>query len=79
VRVKLPEGFNVDELPDPLKLEASFGNYASTYEVKDGHLLFTRTLIQRAATIPANQYTAVRSFFERIRAAEEAPVVLARK
>jgi hypothetical protein len=79
VRVKLPEGFNVDELPDPVKLEASFGNYASTYEVKDGHLVFTRTLVQRAATIPANQYSAVRTFFERIRAAEESPVVLARK
>jgi hypothetical protein len=79
VRVKLPEGFDVDELPDPVKLEASFGNYASTYEVKDGHLLFTRTLTQRAATIPADQYATVRNFFERIRAAESSPVVLARK
>lgn len=79
VRVKLPEGFDVDELPDPVKLDAPFGNYASTYEVKDGHLLFTRSLIQRAATIPADQYTTVRNFFERIRAAESSPVVLARK
>jgi len=79
VRVKLPEGFNVDEMPDAVKLEASFGSYASTYDVKDGHLVFTRTLTQRAATIPANQYSAVRNFFERIRAAEESPVVLARK
>ena len=79
VRVKLPEGFDVDELPDAVKLDASFGNYASTYEVKDGHLVFTRTLIQRAATIPADQYPAVRTFFERIRAAESSPVVLARK
>jgi transglutaminase-like putative cysteine protease len=78
VRVKLPEGFNVDEMPDPVKLETSFGNYASTYEVKDGHIIFTRTLTQRAATIPANQYSAVRTFFERIRAAEQSPVVLAR-
>ena len=79
VRVKLPEGFDVDELPDPLKLETAFGNYASTYEVKDGHLVFTRTLVQQAATIPAEQYAAVRTFFERIRAAEQSPVVLARK
>jgi hypothetical protein len=79
VRVKLPEGFDVDEMPDPLKLETAFGNYASTYEVKDGHLLFTRTLIQRAATIPADQYSVVRTFFERIRAAEQSPVVLAKK
>jgi hypothetical protein len=79
VRVKLPEGFDVDEMPDAVKLEASFGSYASTYEVKDGQLVFTRSLIQKAATIPADQYATVRTFYERIRAAEASPVVLARK
>lgn len=79
VRVKLPVGFDVDELPDPVKLEASFGSYKTSYEVKSGELLFIRTLSQRAGTIPADQYQAVRSFFDRIRAAEQAPVVLAKK
>lgn len=79
VRVQLPEGFIVDETPDPLKIETAFGNYTATYEVKEGSLLFTRTLSIKAATIPAEQYPAVRSFFERIRATEQAPVVLAKK
>ena len=79
VRVKLPAGFAVDELPDPLKLDAPFGSYKTTYAVKDGELTFTRTLAQRAGTIPVAQYQIVRSFFERIRAAEMSPVVLARK
>jgi Domain of Unknown Function with PDB structure (DUF3857)/Transglutaminase-like superfamily len=79
VHIKLPAGFDVDELPDPLKLETAFGTYSTSYEVKDGQLLFTRSLTLRAATIPADQYTAVRNFFERIRAAEQSPVVLARK
>jgi hypothetical protein len=79
VRVKIPDGFEVDELPDPLKLDASFGSYNTTYVVKEGQLVFTRSLAQRAGTIPAAQYQTVRSFFERIRAAEQAPVVLIRK
>ncbi len=79
VNVKLPAGFDVDELPDAVKLDAPFGTYAATYAVKDGQLHFTRTLLQRAATIPVEQYATVRNFFERIRAAEQAPVVLARK
>jgi hypothetical protein len=79
VRVKLPVGFDVDELPDPVKLEAPFGSYQTNYEVKNGELVFTRSLAQKASTIPADQYTKVRSFYERIRAAEQAPVVLARK
>ena len=78
-RIKLPAGFVVAEMPDAVKLNTSFGSYATTYEVKDGQLIFTRNLVQSAATIPVEQYNSVRTFFERIRAAEQAPVVLARK
>ena len=79
VRVKLPAGFEVDELPDPVKMEAPFGSYETAYQVKDGQLNFTRRMVVRAATIPVEDYTKVRGFFERIRAAEAAPVVLAKK
>jgi len=79
VRVKLPAGFAVDELPDAVKLDTAFGSYATSYDVKDGELIFSRKLVQRATTIPVEQYNSVRSFFERIRAAEQAPVVLVRK
>jgi hypothetical protein len=79
VRVKLPVGFDVDEMPDALKIETTFGSYTTSYENKDGELVFKRRLSQRAMTIPAEQYDVVRNFFERIRAAEQAPVVLARK
>jgi len=78
-RFKLPAGFDVDELPEPVKLEAAFGTYVTSYEVKDGELIFKRSFLQRAMTIPAAGYASVRSFFERIREAEQAPVVLARK
>jgi hypothetical protein len=79
VRVKLPVDFDVDELPDPIKLDTSFGSYRTTYDVKDGELVFTRRLAQRSGSIPVDQYQSVRSFFEKIRAAEQAPVVLVRK
>jgi hypothetical protein len=79
VKINMPEGFKVDELPDPVKLDTPFGSYSTTIEVKDGQLLFTRQLMQRATTIPVAQYETVRSFFQKIRAAEQSPVVLARK
>jgi len=79
VNVKLPAGFDVDELPDPVKLDTAFGSYSTSYAVKDGQLHFKRTFTQRAATIPPADYAAVRGFFERIRAAEQSPVVLAKK
>jgi hypothetical protein len=77
--VKLPDGFQVDEVPDPVQLETTFGSYKTSYEVKDGELVFVRTMAQRGTAIPAAQYQTVRSFYEKIRAAELAPVVLTRK
>ena len=79
VRVQLPAGFVVDELPDPVKLQTAFGSYVTSYEVKNNELVFKRQLSQQATTIAAADYESVRKFFESIRAAENAPVVLARK
>ncbi len=79
VSFKLPAGFEVDEVPDAVKITSDFGVYMASFEMKDGQLVFTRSLVQRAATIPADKYADVRAFFGRIRASEESPVVLARK
>jgi hypothetical protein len=79
VHIKLPEGFIVDEIPDNTKMDASFGSYATTYEVKDGVLNFTRNLVVRNATIPVSDYEKVKRFFSLIYAAEQTPVVLAKK
>ncbi|MBI3653638.1 MAG: DUF3857 domain-containing protein [Acidobacteria bacterium] len=79
VKVKLPDGFVVDEIPDAVKMDTPFGNYATSYEVKDGTLYFTRSLVVRGATIPVSDYEKVKHFYSLIYAAEQAPIVLARK
>jgi len=79
VQVKLPTGFKVDEVPDAVKIETPFGSYATSYEVKNNELVFKRQLSQKATTIAPADYETVRKFFEGIRAAENAPVVLAKQ
>ena len=79
VRIKLPAGFVVDELPDPVKLETSFGSYFANYKVDGTDLVLTRLLTLQRSTLPASQYDVVRSFYERILAAEQAPAVLMKK
>ena len=79
VQVKLPAGFAVDEVPDAVKIETPFGSYVTSYEVKNNELIFKRQLSQRATTIAAADYESVRKFFESIRTAENAPVVLAKQ
>jgi hypothetical protein len=79
VRIKLPAGFVVDELPDPVRLETSFGSYFASYKVDGSELVLTRVLTLQRSTLPASQYSIVRSFYERILAAEQAPAVLMKK
>ncbi len=79
VRVKLPEKFVVDEIPDPVKLTTSFGYYQSNYEVKDGNLFVQRILTLKASQLNPDQYSSVRKFFEQIHNSEQSPVVLLKK
>ncbi len=79
VRIKLPDGFVVDEMPDATSLETTFGKYSANYVVNGGYLTFTRSMKLNRSTIPAGKYDLVRNFFGSVRAAEQAPVVLMRK
>lgn len=77
--IKLPAGFAVDELPTPVKLTTAFGSYELLVEAQGAEAVLTRRLTTQAVTVPVDQYAAVRTFFEKIMAAEQAPVVLVRK
>jgi hypothetical protein len=75
----LPAGFVVDEMPDAINLKTSFGTYSNSYEVKDGKLFYTRTLITNRTTVPIEKYENIRKFYSDILAAEQSPVVLLKK
>ena len=75
----LPAGFVVDEMPDAVNLETPFGKYTTTYEVKEGKLIFTRSLTLNRTTVPVDKYNSVRDFYAKMREAEQSPVVLMRK
>jgi hypothetical protein len=75
----LPAGFVVDEVPTPVNLTTPFGKYSTQYEVKDGKLLFTRSLIMTRTSVPVEKYGEVRDFYSKMLEAEQAPVVLMRK
>jgi hypothetical protein len=79
IKINLPTGFIVDEMPEPAKFESAFGKYSVNYEVKEGYLLFTRSMTLTKSTVSPDKYDSVSKFFGRIRAAEQSPVVLVKK
>jgi hypothetical protein len=75
----LPQGFVVDEMPDPVTLETAFGKYATTYAAKDGKLVFSRKLTMKRSTVAVENYHSVKDFYQKIMSAEQSPVVLLKK
>ena len=79
IRVKLPAGFIVDEIPAADSVTATYGKYTSAYEVKGEYLHFKRDLVLHRTIVPASEYDELSKFFGVVRRAELAPVVLVRK
>ncbi|QYO67284.1 DUF3857 domain-containing protein [Leptolyngbya sp. 7M] len=78
-KIKLPENFEVDEIPESAKFESEFGRYDVFYKIEDGHLHFIRSLELKRARIAPEKYDSVERFFGRILSIEQSPVVLLRK
>lgn len=75
----LPDGYDVDELPEAVDLKTDFGSYKGTFEVLDGKLQFTRSIEIKRSLMGTERYDEVRGFFKKILDAEQSSVVLIRK
>jgi hypothetical protein len=74
--IKLPAGYAVDEIPDPVKLDLGFAAYQSATEVQGDTLHYTRTYTVRQVTLPADRYADVKKLAGAIAADEESRAVL---
>jgi hypothetical protein len=79
IRVKLPDGFKLDELPLPAKVESAYGSIQATWAVRDGEIIMEQTLEIRDMVAPASDFAQVRDFFDKVAGVEGAPVVLVRQ
>jgi transglutaminase-like putative cysteine protease len=79
LRMKLPEGFELEEMPPPSQGRAAYGSHSWSCEVTGGYLSCVCKVTVSAAVIPVEQYKDVRKFFAWVNSAGDAPVVLAKK
>jgi hypothetical protein len=79
IRIKLPAGFKLDELPGAVKIESRYGTLEASWTVQDAEIVMEQTLEIREATVPAAEYAQVRDFFDRVAGAQNAPVVLVKQ
>ncbi len=76
VEISLPEGFKVDELPDPAKATFPFAEYVSKTESTEGTLKYTREYKQTATEVPMEHMDELKKFFSQINLDEKNMAVL---
>jgi hypothetical protein len=74
--IELPEGYVVDELPDPVKEDFGFASYQSSTVVHGRTLHYSRTYTLREVTLPPTRYADVQRLSAVIGADEASQVVL---
>jgi len=74
--IEIPDGYMVDEIPDPVKLDMDFASYQSSTKL-DGHALhYTRTYTVRQVTLPAERYGDLQKLAGVIASDEQSSAVL---
>jgi hypothetical protein len=76
--IELPEGYVVDELPGPVRIDMGFASYSSSTEVHGRTLHYSRTYTLSKVTLPADHYADVQKLAAIIAADEDSRAVLKR-
>jgi hypothetical protein len=76
VSIKLPAGFKIDEMPDPVSLESAYGKYSASWKAHGDELSFEQSVELSDTLAPASDYAGIREFFDKLWASQQAPVVL---
>lgn len=74
--IKLPDGYAVDETPDPVKVDLPFASYSSTVAAKDDVLHYEREYVVKQVEVPAAQAAEFRKLQDAIVSDEKGMVVL---
>ena len=76
VRLALPAGMAVDELPAKVELSSPYGTYSIRPEFRDGVVTLRRTLELPERNVPVGEYAALRKFFSDVAKNDRISVVL---
>ena len=80
VYYQIPEGYNVEAVPNSVNLNTSFGTFISkTIVTGDSAVIFHREIEMRKYSIPAKNYDEYRSFWSDVVKADRESVVLVKK
>jgi hypothetical protein len=74
--VAVPEGFVIDELPEPTKIDVGFATYSSEVKADQNVLRYSRELVVKELVLKPDQYDALKKLEAAITTDENRSAVL---
>ena len=74
LEITTPDGFSVEELPQPVDLDIGAARYHSAFARVGDHVIFERTISVNAIYLTPEQYPAAKAFFDRAHEADRAAI-----
>jgi hypothetical protein len=78
VRINLPAGFTIDEMPEPFKAESEFAKLSMTFKSEAGQIVMEEEIRTEAVTLTPDQFAKVKKFFDDFHGADNQKTVLAK-
>ncbi len=77
--IEIPAGYEIDEMPEPVKVDMGFASYESASRMDGNVLHYSRTYTVRQVSLPADRYADVQKLAALIEADEQGKAVLKKK
>lgn len=75
----LPEGYQVEYLPEQVSIDSKFGSYKASVKEDNGKLVYTRKVTMDKKTLPNSTYPELVDFLKKVVKADKMQVVLVAK
>ena len=76
ILLRVPEGYQVEGVPEPRRVQTMFGEYEASWEAHAEGVLARRRLVLSKYLYPVGGYPNLRRFFSEVRAGDEQQIVL---
>jgi hypothetical protein len=74
--VRIPAGYAIDEVPDPVNMDVGFASYRSEVKVDGDTLHYSREYVLKKLDLDADQYAALKKFEAEVNTDENRSAVL---
>jgi len=74
VVINPPEGYEVEQLPDPIDINIGAARYQVSFTQAEGRVIYERRLMLDAIIFTVDQYSTIKAFFDRVHQADRAVI-----